>query len=351
MSLARPSAPVSGRPGRWKGLWPLLALAIFNLAVTALGLWQSFWWAILGVDMVLVVMLADNLGARVPVRHQGGYSRLLALGFPLLLLLVWEALVAGGVLNARWFPPPARIAAALWDLTVTFDRFSETSLIGRPWLIPERLATEGWPGVWALFRESHVFATLSRVLVGFLLGAAPGVLLGMVMGLNRTVRAMLDSTMSAIYVLPKIAIFPLMMLIFPDPFGEGPKIAVVAISAFFLVAINTMAGVQGIDKVYLEAGRNYGANRWQMLRHVIIPGALPIIFSGLRLSLGTALIVIVAVEFIRAQVGVGFIVYYYWQILVTEKMYAGLLVVMALGVLLTYGLQWLERKAMPWRKG
>jgi NitT/TauT family transport system permease protein len=67
------------------------------------------------------------------------------------------------------------------------------------------------------------------------------------MGLNRTVRTMLDATMSAIYVLPKIAIFPILMLVFPDPFGEGPKVAVVAISAFFLVAISTMAGVQGID--------------------------------------------------------------------------------------------------------
>jgi ABC-type nitrate/sulfonate/bicarbonate transport system permease component len=327
-----------------------LGLLLFNLLATLLGLWQPVWWALLAVDTVLVVLLADRAGARVPVRHQESYKKVLALGFPLLLLLTWEAIVGGGILNPRWFPPPSRIAVGLWDLTVTYDRFSGTSLLGRPWLIPQRLASEGWPGVTALFRESHVLATLSRVLTGFVLGALPGILLGMVMGLNRTVRSMLDSTMSAIYVLPKIAIFPLMMLIFPNPFGEGPKIAVVAISAFFLVAISTMAGVQGIDRVYLEAGRNYGAGRLQMLRHVIIPGALPIIFSGLRLALGTALIVIVAVEFIRAQAGVGFIVYYYWQILVTEKMYAGLVVVMALGVLLTYGLQWLERRVMPWRR-
>jgi ABC-type nitrate/sulfonate/bicarbonate transport system permease component len=341
------------RPARL-GSRRLLLLAVgfvlFNATVTLLGLWQPLWWALLAVDMVLVVLLADRAGASVPVRHQESYKRLLALGFPVLLLLTWEAIVGAGILNPRWFPPPSRIAVGFWDLTVTYDRFSGTSLLGRPWLIPQRLMSEGWPGVTALFRESHVLATLSRVLVGFLFGALPGMLLGMIMGLNRTVRTMLDSTMSAIYVLPKIAIFPLMMLIFPDPFGEGPKIAVVAISAFFLVAISTMAGVQGIDRVYLEAGRNYGAGRLQMLRHVIVPGALPIIFSGLRLALGTALIVIVAVEFIRAQAGVGFIVYYYWQILVTEKMYAGLVVVMALGVLLTFGLQWLERRVMPWLK-
>ncbi len=322
----------------------------FNLLVTALGLWQAFWWGIMLVNFVLVVLFAEKFGERLAFRYQDAYKRALALGFPILLLTSWELLVRAGVLSARWFPPPSQIAAALWDLVVTYDRFNQTTLLGRPWLIPSVFPEAGWAGVWGLFAESHVLATLMRVLLGFLIGAGPGILLGMAMGLNRTVRTMLDATMSAIYVLPKIAIFPLMMLIFPNPFGEGPKIAVVAISAFFLVAISTMAGVRGIDSVYLEAGRNYGANRLQMLRHVIIPGALPIIFSGLRLALGTALIVVVAVEFIRSQTGVGFLVFYYWQILVTPKMYAALFVVMVLGVLLTVGLQWLERKVMPWRK-
>ena len=87
-----------------------------------------------------------------------------------------------------------------------------------------------------------------------------------------------------------------------------------------------------------------------MLVHVILPGALPIIFSGLRLALGTSLIVIVAVEFIRAQVGVGFVIFYHWQVLLTDRMYAGLVVTMALGVGLTALLQSFERWAMPWRR-
>ncbi len=81
-----------------------------------------------------------------------------------------------------------------------------------------------------------------------------------------------------------------------------------------------------------------------------MPGALPVIFAGLRLALGTALIVIVAIEFIRAKKGVGFVTFYYWEVLVTEKMYAGLFVVMLLGVLLTAGLQYVERRVMPWQK-
>ena len=337
--------------GVWAWLGPLLLL-VGVLALGALfGLWERAWWALLTLVFVAVVLLAQELETRLPLRWRGVYQRVLALGFPVSLLLVWEWLAGSGILNARWFPPPSQIAVALWELTVTYDRFNRSSLLGRPWLAPGAFAESGWPGVQALVRESHVWATLSRVLGGFVIGATPGVLVGIVMGLNRTVRMMLDTTMSAIYVLPKIAIFPILMLVFPNPFGEGPKVAVVAISAFFLVAISTMAGVQGIDKVYLEAGRNFGANRWQMFRHVILPGAMPIVFSGLRLALGTALIVIVAVEFVRADRGVGFLIFYYWQVLVTPRMYAALVVVMALGVGLTALLQWFERRAMPWRRG
>ncbi|MEZ4556882.1 MAG: ABC transporter permease subunit [Caldilineaceae bacterium] len=80
-----------------------------------------------------------------------------------------------------------------------------------------------------------------------------------------------------------------------------------------------MAGVRDIDPVYIQAGLNYGAGRLQLFRHVILPGALPVIFAGLRLALGTALIVIVAIEFVRARKGVGFVTFYYWEVLATEK--------------------------------
>lgn len=356
MRAARGGAPLAkgaGGPrkrGASEWLAPLAALLVLMLGAGALDLYGRWWWAVFGAAFVLVVLLAEAGARRVPFRLKGPYEKALALLFPLLVLAAWEWLSTSGVLNPRWFPPPSRIAGALWDLTVNYDRFSGTSLLGRPWLAPARFAADGWAGVAALFKESHVWATLSRVMVGFALGAAPALLVGVVMGLNRTVRTMLDATMSAIYVLPKIAIFPILMLVFPDPFGEGPKVTVVAISAFFLVALSTMAGVQGIDKVLLQAGSNFGANRWQMLRHVILPGAMPIVFNGLRLALGTALVVIVAVEFVRAKTGVGYLVYYHWQVLGTPKMYAALLVVMALGVGLTALLQVIERWAMPWKR-
>ena len=327
----------------------LLALALFNLIMLVAHLWRPHLWLGLLVEIILLVMLADSVARLIPKRWQRAYDLVLAIGFPILLLIAWELIVRAEILNPRWFPPPSRIAVALWQLSTQVDKFSHTSLWGRPWLIPQRFAQDGWAGVAALFAEGHVWVTLMRVFAGFVLGAIPGMVLGMLMGMNRTIRTMLDTVMSAIYVLPKIAIFPIVMLMFSNPFGEGPKIAVVAISAFFLVAINTMTGVRDIDPVYIQAARNYGANRWQLFRHVVLPGAMPVIFAGMRLALGTALIVIVAVEFIRAKKGIGFLTFYYWEVMVTDKMYAGLFVIMLLGVMLTYGLQWLEKRIMPWR--
>lgn len=327
----------------------VVGLVVWNVLFVVLSLWNTLWWLGLSVNFTLIVLIASRLNDFIPLRHQKTYERILAIGFPIVILICWELLVAADILSARWFPPPSKIGGALWELTVEYDKFNKSSLIGRPWLIPQQFNESGIEGVQALFNESHVFATLIRVFAGFLFGAIPGVLIGVVMGLNKTIRNMLDTTLSAVHVLPKIAIFPIMMLIFPDPFGEGPKIAVIAISAFFLIVISTMTGVRDVDPVYLQAGQNYGANRQQMLWHIILPAALPVIFSGLRLALATALVVIVAVEFVRAKSGVGFVVYYNWQVLSTDKMYAGLVVVMLLGVFFTFGLQWLERRVMPWR--
>lgn len=345
-----PDTSVDPHAGDRRAILLYLAAAVaLNAALVLLGLWRPLaWLAILG-SFVLLVMICERVGRMVPLRGRTTYERTLAFGFPAAVMLLWQVAGDSGLINPTWFPQPSRIAGGLWDMIVRYDRFSGTSLIGRPWLIPQYFSEGGLAGVWTLLSESHVLATVGRVLSGFVLGAIPGVLLGVVMGVNQTVRLMLDTTLSAVYVLPKIAIYPIVMLIFADPFGEGPKILVVALAVFILITINTMAGVRGIDRVYLMAGRNYGANGWQMMRHVIIPGAMPVIFAGLRIALGTAMIVIISVEFLRAKQGVGFITFYYWEVLNPEKMYAGLLVVMLLGILLTYALQWLQRRAMPWQ--
>ena len=332
-----------------RGLLGVVALVVFNGVFAVFGLWEEHWLAGIGVDFVGIVLILQWFTAYIPAYRLPAYERTVSICFPIVMLVAWELLVKAGVLSATWFPPPTRVARALWELATEYDPFNKTSLLGRPWLIPSMYQEQGWAGVKALFAESHMWVTLMRIFVGFVLGTVPGLIVGMAMGMNRTVRAMLDPVISALYVIPKITILPLMMLIF-SPFGETYKFVTVGISSFFVVLINTMAGVREVDPIFIEAGKNYGADRLQLFRHVIIPGAMPVIFAGLRLALGTALIVIVAIEFVRAKSGVGHITWYYWEVLDPPKMYAGLIVIMALGILLTYGLQRTEGWIMPWRR-
>jgi ABC-type nitrate/sulfonate/bicarbonate transport system permease component len=269
-------------------------------------------------------------------------DRLLSIGFPILLLILWEIVVRVGWLDERFFPTPSAVVVALLKMTASGE------LLGKLWLFPGLIAQGDWSSAQKVMIEGHLWVSLFRIFAGFFLGAIPGIFLGVIMGMSRSVRVALDPVISAVYVLPKIAILPLVMLIFG--IGETSKIVVVAISSFFLVLINTSVGVRDIEPIFFEAAKNYGANRWQMFWHVIIPGALPVIFAGLRLSLGTALIVIIAAEFVAAQYGLGYLIWFSWQTLLTEKMFAGLLVIMILGVLFTSGLQAIEHRLMPWQR-
>jgi NitT/TauT family transport system permease protein len=330
-------------------LLPVL-FVLWNSIFMLTGLFKAVWIGILLVDFIIIAFFFQQLSLLVSPRCMSLFEKLIAAGFSIVLLGSWELLVRWGVLNGEWFPPPSKIMVALWNLSIHYDKFSKTSLLGRFWLIPAVLFEGGgWEGVKALLLESHLNATILRIIGGFVLGAIPGLIIGVFMGMSRIVRIMLDPVVSAIYVVPKITILPLMMLIF-SPYGETYKIVSVGIGVFFMVLINTMTGVKDIDPLFLEAGENYGANRLQMFLHVIIPGALPFIFAGLRLGLGMGLVVVIAIEFLRAQQGVGYITWYYWEVMIVENMYAGLVIIMVLGVLCTYGLQRMERWIIPWQR-
>ncbi|MBN1263896.1 MAG: ABC transporter permease [Anaerolineales bacterium] len=322
---------------------------LLDIVLAAAGLWKRFWLYAILINLISIGVISQWGTAFVAGGKLHRYERFLSIGFPLVMLFSWEMLVRVGILNPMWFPPPSEVAKALWELSTEYDKFNETSLLGRPWLIPEMYREYGWEGIKILVEESHLIATLTRIFLGFIFGSIPGLIIGVTMGMSRTIRAMLDPVISAMYVIPKITILPLMMLIF-SPFGETYKIVTVAISVFFVVLINSMVGVREVEPILIEAGRNYGARGVQLFKHVIVPGAMPVIFGGLRLALGTALIVIVAIEFVRAKSGVGYITWYYWEILKPPKMYAGLIVIMILGIILTYGLQWTEKLVIPWRK-
>jgi NitT/TauT family transport system permease protein len=255
--------------------------------------------------------LPRELGGRTAV------ERLVSVLSPVVLLLVWEALVRTRVLDHRFFPAPSELVGTL------------VSLITSGVLL------------------QHVAVSLTRISVGFAVGSAAGLTLGLLMGISRLIRAAVKPLVGVIYPIPKIAILPLVMLIFG--LGERSKYLIVAIGVFFLVLLNTMAGVMTIDRIYLDVGKNFGARRFDVLRTIALPGALPLILTGLRLGWGTALLLIVAAEFLTAKAGIGYLIWNSWQTFAVEEMYVGLLTISGLGLLSFVLLDWIERRLVPWK--
>ena len=263
-------------------------------------------------------ILPDSARAVGPLQRLWGSSAFRAVASPIILLLLWEALVRGGLLDARFFPAPSSVLRELWAMLAS--------------------------GV--LFK--HIAYTLSRVAVGFLLGAVPAVLLGVVMGLSPAVRAFLQPAIYSIYPIPKVALFPLAMLIFG--LGEASKYAIVAFAVFFQVLISTLAGVVNIDRVYLDVAADFRASRWQAYRTIALPGAMPFIFTGFQLGLGMALIVVVIAENFGTEWGLGYIVWHSWQVFEVREMYVGLIMIALVGYLSQLLMGRLERLVIPWKR-
>ncbi len=236
---------------------------------------------------------------------------------PLLLLALWEGLVRVRALDARFFPAPSSIVGTFAGLIASGELLQ------------------------------HVAVSMKRVLLGFLFGGAPALALGLAMGLSRWARAALNPIIAATYPIPKSAILPLVMLIFG--LGDASKVALVAIGVFYLVLINTMAGVLNIPSIFLDVGRNFGARRLQFFLTIALPGALPLIFAGLRLGLGIGLILIVIAEIVGARSGIGYMMWQAWTIFAVERMYVGLVVIAVLGWLAALILDQAERLLIPWK--
>jgi NitT/TauT family transport system permease protein len=194
----------------------------------------------------------------------------------------------------------------------------------------------------------HAGYTVSRMLVGFVLGAVPGVLLGIAMGLSQRVRSILQPIVSSIYPVPKIALFPLVMLIFG--LGEPSKWVIVAVAVFFQVLMSTLAGVVNIERIYLDVAADFRASRWQAYRTIALPAALPYILTGFQLGIGMALIVVVIAENFGTEHGLGYVIWHSWQIFEVRDMFVALILVALLGYVSQLALARLERVLIPWRR-
>ncbi|MBG9390492.1 ABC transporter permease [Caenimonas aquaedulcis] len=273
-----------------------------------------------GDEPLLHVRRAE--GVRVHWLSRPLATRSVAVAAPLVLLAVWEALVRAGWLDARFFPAPSSIVG-------TFQHMAW----GLPWK-----DSLGW----------HVLVSLSRALIGFALGALPAIVVGALMGLMPLLRAAIQPMVGALYPIPKVAILPLVMLIFG--IGEESKWAIIAVGVFFQVLIATAAGVANIDRIYLDVGANFKASRTATFFTIALPGALPVIFAGLRLGWGAALLLLVTAEMVSSQSGIGFIIWRAWQLMSVEDMYVGLVVIAFIGIVSFWLLDMAEARLLPWKK-
>jgi ABC-type nitrate/sulfonate/bicarbonate transport system permease component len=232
------------------------------------------------------------------------------------LLLVWEFAARGA--NQLMVATPSHIAVAIWDMMRSGE------LVGAS------------------------LDSMSSLVVGFAIAAVLGIVIGFLMGTNRTVELILDPYINALYAMPLVALIPILMLWVG--IGYTAKVVIVVLFSVFPVIINTVTGVKNVDSHYLDIGKAFMATRFMVYRKIIAPYALPYVASGLRIALGRGIIAMIVAEFLTAITGLGGLIINYTNAFETAKAFAPVLVVALLANVLTIGVQKVEQRLGRWRR-
>ncbi|ORM79014.1 taurine ABC transporter permease TauC [Pantoea eucrina] len=260
---------------------------------------------------------ARTRGLRWPLSRQLSLS-LLSIT---LLLLVWWGVTALGLIAPLFLPAPQQVLQKLL-LIASAQGFMDATL---------------W---------QHLAASLTRMLVALFFAALIGIPTGIAMGLSPALRGLLDPLIELYRPVPPLAYLPLMVIWFG--IGETSKILLIYLAIFAPVTLATLAGVKNCRQVRVRAAQALGASRWQLLRFVILPGALPEILTGLRIGLGVGWSTLVAAELIAATRGLGFMVQSAGEFLATDVVLAGIGVIAVIAFSLEVSLRALQRRLTPW---
>ena len=248
-----------------------------------------------------------------------------ALGWllPVGLILSWEAASSLGLLPDTILPAPSAVAAAAWDL-----------------LLKGELA-------------EHIGVSGARALAGFLVGGVIGFALGLANGLSETFRKLTDTTLQMVRNVPHLALVPLVIIWFG--IDEGAKLFLVALGVFFPIYVNTLLGILTVDPQLIEMGRAYGMSNATLFRRVLLPGALPSIFVGVRYALGIMWLTLIVAETIAASSGLGYMAMQAREFLLVDVVVLAILIYALLGKLADSVARALERRCLQWhpsfRKG
>jgi len=196
--------------------------------------------------------------------------------------------------------------------------------------------------------QGSLLASFERWAIGFALGVGIGVLLAILTGLSRAGEIVADPILQALRSVPLLGLIPLFIVWFG--IGQLPKVLFVMLSALFPMYLNTFAGIRGVDSKLGELGRVLGLRRGEMIRHIVLPGALPSALTGLQLSVISSMLALVVGEQINATSGLGFMITQAQQFLNNSVIMVALIVYSILGLLLNGAVRLLERKALAWRR-
>ncbi|MFJ8357486.1 ABC transporter permease [Streptomyces sp. NPDC093984] len=236
---------------------------------------------------------------------------------PLLLLALWQLLSSSGALPSDVLASPGRIAQVAGDLVADGS-------------LPSAMAT-----------------SLRRVAAGLLLGTVIGTGLALVSGLFRIGEDLVDAPVQMLRTVPFVGLIPLFIIWFG--IGEAPKVAIITLGVTFPLYLNVYAGIRGVDAQLIEAGESLGLSRWGLVRHVVLPGALPGAMTGLRYSLGIAWLALVFAEQVNADAGIGFLMVQARDFLRTDVIVVCLIVYAFFGLLADFIVRSLERLLLQWR--
>ncbi len=234
-----------------------------------------------------------------------------------LLIALWQACAWLGWMSTAFASSPVAIGRALVDLAAS----------GELW--------------------GHLSASLRRLAIGWAIGTAAGLVVGVALGLFTLARSPGIAVVSALFPVPKIALVPLFIIWFG--IGEGSKVVTLAFGVFFPTVINTLAGVDNVPRGLIRMGQSFNLRPWSILTKIVLPGALPAILSGFRITTSTAIILLVAAEMIGAEKGIGAFVLQAGNLYDTDNLLAGIVVLSAIGLCISWALGALERAWLRWR--
>jgi taurine transport system permease protein len=193
----------------------------------------------------------------------------------------------------------------------------------------------------------HVSASLGRILVAAAIAVVLGVPIGLLMGLSRWAKGVFDAPIEFYWPLPPLAYLPLMIIWLG--IGEASKITLLALAMFAPIVLSAQAGVRSVTQERVNAALSLGATRWQLMREVVLPSALPEILTGARIALGIGWGTLVAAELIAATRGIGYLIMSASQFLATDVVFVGIGIIAACAFAFSFAMRALERWLVPWK--